>query len=257
MVRRVHVTTSRGTVLLNDPVLNKGTAFTLEERAGLGLDGLLPARVEDLGEQCARVRVKYDSFHHDLERHVFLRALQDINEILFYAFVVAHLEEMLPIVYTPTVGEACQRFSHIYRRPHGLFLAYPDRDRLARQLATIERDIDVIVVTDGQRILGLGDQGVGGMGIPIGKLSLYTAVGGIDPSRTLPILLDVGTDNADLLADPLYLGWRHERVSGQDYEDFVEMFVTAVMGRFPNALLQWEDFASTRSEEHTSELQSH
>jgi malate dehydrogenase (oxaloacetate-decarboxylating) len=245
--RRTHLTTGRGATILNDPVINKGTAFTPAERADLGIDGLLPPRVETLDEQCARIRVKYDAFHRDLERHVFLRALQDINEVLFYAFVENHLEEMLPIVYTPTVGDACRQFSHIYRRPHGLFLAYPDRARLADQLADVDRDIDVIVVTDGQRILGLGDQGLGGMGIPIGKLSLYTAVGGIDPSRTLPILLDVGTDNADLIADPLYLGWRHERVTGRDYDEFVETFVTAVMDRFPGVLLQWEDFASTNA----------
>ena len=244
---RTHTTTGRGATILNDPVINKGTAFTLEERAALGIDGLLPPRVESLDEQCARIRVKYDSFHRDLERHVFLRALQDINEVLFYAFVEAHLEEMLPIVYTPTVGDACRQFSHIYRRPHGLFLAYPDRARLVEQLADVDREIDVIVVTDGQRILGLGDQGLGGMGIPIGKLSLYTAVGGIDPSRTLPILLDVGTDNTELLADPLYLGWRHERITGSDYDEFVETFVTAVMERFPGVLLQWEDFASTNA----------
>lgn len=236
-------TTGRGRVLLNDPTLNKGTAFGAAERRELGLDGLLPSRIETMGEQCARIRDKYDRLHDDLERHIFLRALQDTNQVLFYGFVDAHLTEILPVLYTPTVGLACQEFSHIYRRPLGVFLGYPDRDRMAAQLGALRDDVDVVVVTDGERILGLGDQGLGGMGIPIGKLSLYTAAGGVDPNRTLPVLLDVGTNNRDLLDDPLYLGWRHERISGAEYDEFVEQFVTALFDRFPNALLQWEDFA--------------
>lgn len=173
-----------------------------------------------------------------MERHIFLRALEDTNEVLFYAFINQHLAELMPIVYTPTVGAACQQFSQIYRRPHGLFIPYPDRDRMDELLASVERDIKVVVVTDGQRILGLGDQGMGGMGIPIGKLSLYAAVGGIDPTTTLPVLLDVGTDNPELLVDPLYLGWRHERVTGEAYDAFVDEFVQAVTRRFPGVLLR-------------------
>ncbi len=233
----------QGRSLLNDPALNKGTAFTTAERKALGIDGLLPARVESIQEQSDRVREKLDRLHDDLERHIFLRALHDTNTILFYAFVEAHLAEMLPLLYTPTVGEACQEFSHIYRRPHGVFLSYPDRDRITAQLDAISGDIDVVVVTDGERILGLGDQGVGGMGIPIGKLALYTAAGGVDPLRSLPVFLDVGTNNESLLRDPLYLGWRHKRVTGDDYDAFIEAFVTALGRRFPGVLLQWEDFA--------------
>lgn len=237
-------TNLRGPDVLNDPAINKGTAFTTEERSALGLHGLLPPRLESIDDQMARIRTKYDVLHTDLERHIFLRALQDTNEVLFYAFVAANLTETMPIIYTPTVGVACQQFSHIYRRPHGLFLSYLDRHRLDELLDSVDHDVDVVVVTDGQRILGLGDQGLGGMGIPIGKLSLYTAVGGIDPGRALPVLLDVGTDNPDLLADPLYLGWRNPRISGRDYGDFVEAFVSAVERRFPGVLVQWEDFAS-------------
>lgn len=232
-----------GGALLNDPALNKGTAFTSVEREALCLDGLLPARIETIHDQINRVRDKFDRFHDDLERHIFLRALQDTNEILFYAFVDRHLPEMLPILYTPTVGMACQEFSHIYRRPHGVFLSYPERDHMEHQLANVNREVEVVVVTDGERILGLGDQGIGGMGIPIGKLSLYTAAGGLDPRRSLPIMLDVGTNNPELLADPLYLGWRHERVTDGDYDGFIEQFVAALQTRFPGVMLQWEDFA--------------
>jgi len=233
-----------GVALLNDPTINKGTAFTEAERSAFGLHGLLPPRIETIEDQLARIRAKYDVLHDDLERHIFLRSLQDTNEVLYYAFLERHLTELLPIVYTPTVGQACQEFSQIYRRPHGLFLAYPDRHRLDELLGSVDRDVSVVVITDGQRILGLGDQGVGGMGIPIGKLSLYSAVGGIAPADTLPILVDVGTDNPDLLADPLYLGWRNERIVGQDYDDFIEQIVTALQHRFPGVLVQWEDFAS-------------
>jgi malate dehydrogenase (oxaloacetate-decarboxylating) len=237
----------RGRNLLNDPALNKGTAFSTDERRALEIEGLLPAKVEDIDEQCLRSRAKYDRLHDDLERHIFLRALHDTNTTLFYAFVEQHFAEMLPVLYTPTVGLACQEFSNIYRRPHGLFLSYPERDRIVEQLQQVEGDVDVIVVTDGERILGLGDLGVGGMGIPIGKLALYTAAGGLDPQRSLPVFLDVGTNNQELLDDPLYLGWRHERIVGDEYEDFVGEFVAAVNDRFPGVLLQWEDFAGTHA----------
>lgn len=241
------LTKLRGRALLNDPTLNKGTAFSVEERRALDIDGLLPAKAETMSDQCLRVRDKFDRLHDDLERHIFLRALHDINTVLFYSFVEEHLPEMLPILYTPTVGRACQEFSHIYRRPHGLFLTYPDQDRMEQQLARIEGDVDVVVVTDGERILGLGDLGAGGMGIPIGKLALYTAAGGLDPQRALPILLDVGTNNQSLLDNPLYLGWRHERIDGDEYEDFVGRFVDALNDRFPGVLLQWEDFAGNHA----------
>lgn len=241
-MRRVE-TALRGRAVLADATINKGTAFSPEERASLGLDGLLPGQIEQLSDQLHRVRVSYDRLHDDLERHIYLRALQDSNEVLFYRFLRDNLVELLPVVYTPTVGDACQEFSRIYRRPHGLFITYPERDRMSLALEAAPDDIDVIVVTDGERILGLGDQGLGGMAIPIGKLALYTAVGGIDPSRTLPVLLDVGTNNPVMREDPMYLGWRHDRVTGDDYDRFVTDFVDAVKARWPHVLLQWEDFA--------------
>jgi len=237
--------TLRGTALLEDPALNKGTAFTLDERVALGLDGLLPPVVETLEQQSRRCYMAFCRKQDDLERHIYLRALQDTDETLFYRLLLDHVEQMLPIVYTPVVAKACAEFSHIYRRPRGLFIAYPLRDRIRELLANRPHlDVDVIVVTDGERILGIGDQGVGGMGIPIGKLSLYSVIGGIHPTRTLPIVLDVGTNNAERLEDPEYLGWRHERVTGQSYFDFIDQFVTAVKAEMPNTLLQWEDFAT-------------
>ena len=236
-------TTLRGRELLGESRLNKGTAFDADERRSLGLEGLLPQQVEDIGEQLVRTRAEFDRLHNDLERHVYLRALQDANEVLFYRFMQENLIDSLPIVYTPTVGLASQQFSRIFRRPRGLFLTYPNRDRMEEQINAIDIDADVIVVTDGERILGLGDQGAGGMAIPVGKLSLYSAFGGIDPSATLPIMLDVGTNNEERLANPEYLGWRHERLDDSDYLPFVEQFVTAVDKRFPGVLLQWEDFA--------------
>ena len=234
-----------GMRVLEDPLTNKGTAFTEEERSELGLRGLVPTVVETLEQQVPRRYQTYQKQPTDIARHINLRALQDTNEALFYRLVSDHIEEMLPILYTPTVGVACQRFSEIYRRPRGLFIAYPDRDRIADILRNRpRREVDAIVVTDGQRVLGLGDQGIGGMGIPIGKLSLYTALGGIGPARTLPVLLDVGTNNSELLDDPMYLGWRHRRVSGAAYDDFVDRFVQAVRAELPDVLLQWEDFAT-------------
>ena len=238
-------TIPRGTAVLEDPALNKDTAFTLDERAALGLDGLLPPVVETLEQQSRRCYMAFGRKQDDLERHIYLRALQDTDETLFYRLLLDHVEQMLPIVYTPVVAKACAEFSHIYRRPRGLFIAYPLRDRVRELLANRPRpDVDVIVVTDGERILGIGDQGVGGMGIPIGKLSLYSLIGGIHPTRTLPIVLDVGTNNTERLEDPEYLGWRHERVTGQSYFDFIDQFVTAVKAEMPQTLLQWEDFAT-------------
>lgn len=232
-----------GRSLLADPLLNHGTAFTRVERDALELNGLLPYDVETVDEQLDRVRDKFNAAESDIDKHILLRAQQDSNETLFYAFIQRNLAEMLPLVYTPTVGEACQHFSHIYRHPRGLFLSYADVDRLDEILAAVDQDVRAIVVTDGERILGLGDQGIGGMGIPVGKLSLYTACAGINPASTLPIILDVGTNNPELLADPLYMGWRHNRLAEQDYTTFTDAFVTAVKRRFPAALLQWEDFA--------------
>ncbi|MFF4593926.1 NAD-dependent malic enzyme [Amycolatopsis sp. NPDC001319] len=239
----------RGHDRLFDPLTTKGTAFTHDERRELGLLGLLPNAEKTIGEQVAHTYAEFARQPADLAKHVFLRGLQDRNETLFYRLLAEHLEETLPIVYTPTVGEACQRFSEIYRRPRGLYVAYPDREHLREVLRNRpRREVDVIVVTDGQRILGLGDQGIGGMGIPIGKLSLYTLIGGIDPARTLPILLDVGTDNVERLEDPQYLGWRHRRIGDDEYYAFVDDFVTAVREELPEVLLQWEDFATAHAE---------
>jgi len=239
----------KGRQLLANPLYNKGTAFSIEERIELGMEGLLPPQVSTLDEQLERCYNAYNEKHTDLERHIYLRALQDRNETLFYALVERHMVEMLPIIYTPTVGLACQKFSQIYRQFRGLFLTWPERDGMDRVLenGACGRNIEIIVVTDAERILGLGDQGAGGMGIPIGKLSLYTACGGIDPATTLPVVLDVGTDNAERLADPLYVGWRHPRLRGDDYDAFVEQFVAAVKTHFPNAILQWEDFAQANA----------
>ncbi|HVV98766.1 MAG TPA: NAD-dependent malic enzyme, partial [Planctomycetaceae bacterium] len=241
-------TALRGHLLLECPLLNKGTAFPHDERLALGLLGLLPPTEETLAEQTARAYEAYHAKATDLERHIYLRQLQDNNETLFYRLILDHLAEMMPIVYTPTVGLACERLSHIYRRPRGLFISYPEREHIDEILANAASPaVEVIVVTDGERILGLGDQGAGGMGIPIGKLSLYTACGGIHPATTLPILLDVGTNNPQLLADPLYIGWRHERITGTEYESFVERFVAAVTRLHPRVLLQWEDFAQSHA----------
>jgi malate dehydrogenase (oxaloacetate-decarboxylating) len=231
--------------LLNDPFHTKGTAFTEAERRELGLLGLLPHGVTSLETQVARSWGEVARMATDLDRYVYLRSLQDRNENLFYSVLAADVPTALPLVYTPTVAEGCRRFSELWRRPRGLYLSWPDRGYLREMLRNRPaEEVDVIVVTDGQRILGIGDQGVGGMGIPVGKLSLYTLIGGIDPARTLPILLDVGTDNADLLDDTMYLGWRHRRIDDEDYYAFVEDFVAAVEAEMPRVLLQWEDFAT-------------
>jgi len=230
--------------LINFPMLNKGTAFTEDERTAFALHGLLPPHVGNLEDQAARRLKTLRDRRTDFGRYAYLRDLQDTNETLFYAVLVRNIEEMMPLVYTPTVGEGCQRFSEIWRKPRGLFLSYPNQHRIREILQHHRYDsIRAIVVSDGERILGLGDQGAGGMGIPIGKLALYTACAGIHPQECLPVLLDVGTDNEERLDDPLYVGWRHPRVRGADYDAFVEAFVSAVIDRCPRVLLQWEDFA--------------
>ncbi len=233
----------RGLALLRHPLYNKGTAFTHQERTAFGLDGLLPAAVSSLDQQARRMYGNIVRKEDPLEQYIGLAALQERNETLFYRLLLDHLEEFLPIVYTPTVGQACQEFSHIFRRGRGLWITPGDRGRVERVLESAPfEDVRLIVVTDNERILGLGDQGAGGMGIPIGKLALYTAVAGIHPSQTLPVSLDVGTDNAALLEDELYLGWRQPRLRGEPYYSLVDEFVRAVKSRFPHALLQWEDF---------------
>jgi len=237
-------TSLSGYELLADPLLNKGTAFTETERNAFDLHGLLPPSIGTLDEQVSRRLQVLRGLATDLERYAFLRDLHDTNETLFFALLGQNLEELLPIVYTPTVGDGCQQFSRLYRKPRGLFLSLPHKDRIESILAHPRFDnVEAIVVTDGERILGLGDQGAGGMGIPIGKLALYTGCGGLHPATTLPVMLDVGTDNPDCLNDPLYVGWRHERVRGEQYDDFIETFVNAVAKRWPHVLLQWEDFA--------------
>ena len=233
-----------GHLLLDHPLLNEGSAFTEAERRRLGLLGLLPYHCSTVDEQLTRVYENYRRKDNDLERYIFLTALQDRNEALFYRLLRDHITEMMPIIYTPTVGDGCRRYSHVFRRPRGLYVSYPYRNEIPALLNNApNRSVAVIVVTDGERILGLGDLGVGGMGIPVGKLSLYTLCAGIHPATTLPIFLDVGTDNRELLDDPLYLGWRHERVRGAEYDQFIEAFVQAVSARYPHVLLQWEDFS--------------
>jgi malate dehydrogenase (oxaloacetate-decarboxylating) len=233
-----------GQLLLDYPLLNKGMAFTDEERREFGLLGLLPPHVSTVEEQLARNYENYRRKESDIERYIFLMGLQDRNETLFYKLLGRHINEMTPIIYTPVVGAASQMYSHIYRRPRGLYISYRHRGEIKKLLSNAPHpDVAVIVVTDGERVLGLGDLGVGGMGIPVGKLSLYTLCAGVHPATTLPVFLDVGTGNQALLKDELYIGWRHERVRGREYDDFIEEFVTAVIESFPNAILQWEDFA--------------
>lgn len=237
-----------GFTLLNHPRYNKGTAFTEEERDAFDLHGLLPPHVGTLAEQIARRRKAFDAYETPFEKYTFLRDLQDINETLFYALILSDVKKFMPIVYTPTVGEGCQRFSEIWRKPRGLFLSYPNKARIEKILSHKRYDnVRAIVVSDGERILGLGDQGAGGMGIPIGKMALYTALGGIHHEYCLPVLLDVGTDNEERLANPIYIGWRNKRVRGPEYDDFIETFVRTVERRWPHVLLQWEDFAGTNA----------
>jgi malate dehydrogenase (oxaloacetate-decarboxylating) len=241
---RIIETALSGYELLNDPLLNKGTAFSDAERDVFDLYGLLPPHVMSLDLQVERRLDALSELGTDFHKYILLRGLQDTNETLFYALLTRHIEDLMPIVYTPTVGLGCQQFSRIFRKPRGLFLSFPLKDRIRHIFDNRRFDaVEAIVVSDGERILGLGDQGAGGMGIPIGKLALYTACAGLHPSTTLPVLLDVGTDNKELLADPLYIGWRHERMRGDPYDDFVAAFVDAVRARWPHVLLHWEDFA--------------
>jgi malate dehydrogenase (oxaloacetate-decarboxylating) len=233
-----------GPMLLETPLLNKGSAFSEEEKREFNLEGLLPETIETIDEQAERAYQQYSNFTRDLDKHVYLRSIQDNNETLYYKLINNHLEEMMPIIYTPTVGLACQKFSQIYRRKRGLFMAYPQRDRIDQMLQNAtKQNIKIIVITDSERILGLGDQGIGGMGIPIGKLALYSACGGISPAYTLPITLDVGTNNQELLDDPMYMGWREKRISGDEYFKFIDDVISAIKLRWPKAMIQFEDFA--------------
>jgi len=237
-----------GPTLLGTPLLNKGTAFSLQERDALHLRGLLPQEVETIDQQARRAYQQYQACTTDLDKHILLRSIQDSNETLFYRVVDDHLDEMLPIIYTPTVGKVCQEFSRIYRSHRGLFISIADQARIDEILNNVTKEhVKVIVVSDCERILGLGDQGVGGMGIPIGKLSLYTACGGISPAYTLPVVLDVGTNNPALLEDPLYFGRREERIRGAQYDEFLQAFVEGIQRRWPEAILQFEDFALTNA----------
>jgi len=241
-------TALHGINLLLNPRLNKGTAFSEEERDVFALHGLLPPHIGTLEDQRERRKMALNNRDNAFGKYSQMRDLQDTNETLFYSLITQHVEELLPFVYTPAVGEGCQRFSEIWRKPRGVFISFPDQSRIEQILSDPRYDdVRCIVVSDGERILGLGDQGAGGMGIPIGKMALYTALGGIPPEHCLPVLLDVGTDNQALLADPIYIGWQHHRVRGQQYDDFVEAFVSAVERRWPHILLQWEDFAGTNA----------
>ncbi|MDU0352786.1 NAD-dependent malic enzyme [Paraglaciecola aquimarina] len=233
-----------GPSLLETPLLNKGSAFSAQERVAFNLTGLLPPRYETIEEQVERAYMQYSSFDEPMNKHIYLRAIQDNNETLFYRLIQAHINEMMPIIYTPTVGDACEQFSDIYRSSRGLFISYSERHHMDDILRNAtKRKVKIIVATDGERILGLGDQGIGGMGIPIGKLSLYTACGGISPAYTLPVMLDVGTNNEKLLADPMYMGARHKRIGQAEYDEFVDMFIHAIRRRWPEVMLQFEDFA--------------
>ncbi|HEI3204206.1 TPA: NAD-dependent malic enzyme, partial [Escherichia coli] len=247
-----------GVSLINNALLNKSTAFSASERYEFNLNGLIPNRIETLEEQVQRVKIQLGRFTTDEARHVFLRNLQDTNETLFYKFITSHMEETLPLIYTPTVGYACQHYSEIWRKPRGICIAWEDRDNIDALLRNVPSDnIRIIVVTDGERILGLGDQGIGGMGIPVGKLSLYSACGGIDPQMCLPVVLDVGTNNTSLLESPVYMGARHPRIPDSDYYPFLERFIVAVEKRWPGVLLQFEDFALKHATPLLKKYQDH
>lgn len=233
---------------LINPMLNKGTSFSFEERTKLGLHGLIPPQISTIEQQVERRYRNFLQTPSDIGKYIFLKNLQNRNEVLFYRLALEHAEEMLPYIYTPTVGDASLEYSNIYSDVRGLYISYDLKDRLDEILSNYPyQDIEAIVVTDGSRILGLGDVGIGGMTIPIGKLSLYTLFGGVHPAKTLPIILDVGTDNTQLLSDPLYLGSRHPRITGKEYDDFVDSFVKAIKKRFPKVLLQWEDFSKNHA----------
>lgn len=232
-----------GKPLLSTPQLNKGTAFTLAEREAFDLIGKLPIQIENLEEQAKRAYRQYTPFTTLLKKNIYLNNLHDTNNVLFYKLVSEHLDEMLPTIYTPIVGTAVKHFSQEFRKPRGLYITYSDKDNIDKILGNRSNpEIDLIVATDGEGVLGIGDQGIGGMDIPIAKLMVYTLCGGIDPNHTLPVFLDVGTNNQELLDDPLYLGWRHKRISGKAYDDFIHQFVAAVEKKFPNVFLHWEDF---------------
>jgi malate dehydrogenase (oxaloacetate-decarboxylating)(NADP+) len=243
--RPAHAALPTGIALLQDPALNKGTAFTEAERDSLHLRGLLPPHVSSQEQQLGRVLENFRRKSSDLEKYISLRALHDRNEALFFRLLMDHPDEMMPIVYTPTVGLACQRYTHIFQRPHGIFVSASDRGRVAEVLANWpRREVAIIVVSDGERILGLGDLGANGMGIPVGKLALYTACAGVSPSACLPVLLDVGTNNSELLDDPLYIGLHQARIGGEEYDALVEEFVLAASKLFPGVVIQFEDFAT-------------
>jgi len=243
-VRTDEANSSHGLALLRDPMLNKGTAFSEEERDTLGLRGLLPAHVLTMEAQAKRLMTNLRRLPNDLEKYVALNALHDRNEALFFRVVCDNIDEIQPLIYTPTVGLACQQFGHIFQRPRGLFIGANDRGRISQLLANWPYPAKLIVVTDGERILGLGDLGANGMGIPVGKLSLYAACAGIHPSFCLPVMLDVGTNNENLLNDPYYVGLRQKRLSGTAYDEFVDEFITAARAAFPGVLIQFEDFAN-------------
>lgn len=237
-----------GTALLETSLLNKESAFSEEERRTFNLDGLLPHTKETIEQQVSRAYQQFSQFSDCLDKHIYLRNIQDTNETLYFRLIIDYLAEMMPIIYTPTVGLACQLFSEIYRRKRGIFISYPERDRIEQILQNVTKQkVKIIVVTDSERILGLGDQGIGGMGIPIGKLALYSACGGISPAYTMPVTLDVGTNNQQLLDDPMYMGWRHHRISGSDYYDFIDLFIEGVKRRWPDVMIQFEDFAQTNA----------
>ncbi|MEE3003583.1 MAG: NAD-dependent malic enzyme [Pseudomonadota bacterium] len=238
----------KGKALLTIPQLNKGTAFTMRERQDFKLLGKLPLKVETLSEQVERCYLQFKKYRQPYKKNIFLNNLLNCNQVLFYALIVEYLVEMLPYIYTPVVGSAVKEFSHEFRTPRGLYLSYPDMDSMEDIFDNrTNNDIDLIVVTDGEGVLGIGDQGIGGADIPIAKLMVYTACGGVDPNRTLPIFLDVGTNNQELLDNPMYMGWRRERVEGKVYEEFIDKFVTIIKKKFPNALLHWEDFGREKA----------
>ncbi len=244
-------TSLSGKLLLTTPQINKGTAFTVSEREQFGLTGKLPVSVETLEQQVNRVYMQYNSYNDKLNKNIYLNELLDSNEVLFYRMVSEHLSEILPIIYTPIVGKAVKQFSREFRHPRGIYLSYPEADNMEMILSNRSNpNIDLIVVTNGEGILGIGDQGIGGMDIPIAKLMVYVLCGGIAPTRTLPILLDVGTNNEELLNDPLYLGWRHKRLSGRAYNDFIAHFVSSVKKLFPQVFLHWEDFGRSNARKH-------
>jgi len=235
--------------IFHDPLLNKGTGFTNDERTELGLHGLIPYHTSTIEEQVKRRYANFCAKENDISKYKFLSTLQDRNETLFYRLCSEYPEEMLPYIYTPTVGDASLNFSYLYSQNRGVYISYPHKDRMEEIINNIPRDhVDVIVVTDGARILGLGDLGMGGMAIPVGKLALYSLFGGVHPAYTLPITLDVGTNNKTLLNDPLYLGWRNERLSGKEYDEFVDAFIQAITKRYPKVLIQWEDFSKQQAQ---------